>query len=54
MAQIANMARIPELRKRIFFALGLLAVYRLGVQVPTPGIDAVALKQFLINKPIRF
>ncbi|MCB1197575.1 MAG: preprotein translocase subunit SecY [Deltaproteobacteria bacterium] len=46
MAQIANMARIPELRKRIFFALGLLAVYRLGVQVPTPGIDAVALKQF--------
>ncbi|MCB0272921.1 MAG: preprotein translocase subunit SecY [Bdellovibrionales bacterium] len=46
MAQIANMARIPELRKRILFALGLLAVYRLGVHVPTPGIDTVALKQF--------
>lgn len=46
MAQIANMARIPELRNRILFALGLLAVYRLGVQIPTPGIDTVALKQF--------
>src|SRR3984957_5294353 len=37
---IANMFRIPDLRKRIFFTLGLLAVYRFGGHIPTPGIDA--------------
>jgi preprotein translocase subunit SecY len=46
MSTVANMAKIPELRKRIFFALGMIAVYRLGCHVPTPGIDAEALKQF--------
>lgn len=46
MASVANMAKIPELRKRIFFTIALIAVYRLGVHVPTPGIDAAALAQF--------
>lgn len=32
--------RTPELRAKIFFTLGLLAIYRLGVFVPTPGFDA--------------
>ena len=35
----ANMFRVPDLRKRLMFTLGLLAVYRLGGHVPTPGID---------------
>ncbi len=37
-------AKIPELRKRIFFTLGMLIIYRIGVFVPTPGIDAEKLK----------
>src|SRR6201994_4896121 len=41
-----NIFRIPELRKRIGFTLGLLAVYRLGAHIPTPGINADALAQF--------
>ncbi|HLG18996.1 MAG TPA: preprotein translocase subunit SecY [Bdellovibrionota bacterium] len=45
MANIANVAKIPELRNRILFSLGLVAVYRLGVQVPVPGVDAAALHQ---------
>jgi preprotein translocase subunit SecY len=43
---IANMFRIPDLRKRILFTLGLLAVYRLGGHIPTPGIDSNRLAQF--------
>ena len=35
----ANVFRIPDLRKRVLFTLALLAVYRLGGHVPTPGIN---------------
>lgn len=38
--------KIPELRKKIFFTLGVLAIYRLGVHIPTPGIDSAALQEF--------
>ncbi|MFZ2041375.1 MAG: preprotein translocase subunit SecY [Desulfobacterales bacterium] len=38
--------KIPELKRRILYTLGLLLVYRIGVHVPTPGIDAVALASF--------
>jgi preprotein translocase subunit SecY len=41
-----NLFRIPDLRKRIIFTFLLLAVYRLGSQIPTPGIDALALQEF--------
>ncbi|NNG01033.1 MAG: preprotein translocase subunit SecY [Desulfobacteraceae bacterium] len=41
-----NIFKIPELKKRIFYTLALLAVYRVGVFVPTPGIDRVALESF--------
>src|SRR5579864_7860359 len=34
-----NIFRIPDLRKRVLFTLGILAVYRLGAFIPTPGID---------------
>ncbi len=41
-----NIIKIPELKKRILYTLALLAVYRVGVHVPTPGIDSVALASF--------
>ncbi|MFZ3045869.1 MAG: preprotein translocase subunit SecY [Desulfatirhabdiaceae bacterium] len=41
-----NIFRIPELKKRILFSLALLIVYRIGVHIPVPGIDAVALASF--------
>ena len=44
--KIANIFRIPDLRKRVLFTLGLLAVYRLGAHIPTPGINADLLAQF--------
>ncbi len=47
MAQgFTNIFKIPELKNRILITLFLLAVYRIGVHVPTPGIDAAALKSF--------
>src|SRR5689334_9103946 len=42
----ANMFRVPDLRKRILFTLGLLAVYRLGSQIPTPGINLQRWAEF--------
>ncbi|HEY2774909.1 MAG TPA: preprotein translocase subunit SecY [Candidatus Binatia bacterium] len=41
-----NLPRIPELRRRLGFTLALLAVYRLAVAVPTPGIDGEALGEY--------
>jgi preprotein translocase subunit SecY len=37
--------KIPELRKRVLFTLGILAIYRVGVAIPIPGIDAGAIQQ---------
>src|SRR5690348_15959347 len=44
--KLANIFRVPDLRKRILFTLGLLAVYRLGGHIPTPGVNADKLQQF--------
>jgi preprotein translocase subunit SecY len=41
-----NIFRIPELKKRVLFSLGMLAVYRVGCHIPTPGIDSQALSLF--------
>jgi preprotein translocase subunit SecY len=43
---LRNIWDIPDLRKRVLFTLGLLAVYRLGNHIPTPGINAEALIDF--------
>lgn len=43
---LAEIAKIPDLRNRVLYTLGLLAVYRLGVFVPAPGVDRVALGKF--------
>jgi preprotein translocase subunit SecY len=45
--KFANIFRIPDLRKRILFTLGLLAVYRIGGHIPIPGINSQMFSQFL-------
>ena len=42
----ANVFRIPDLRKRVLFTLAMLAVYRLGSHIPTPGIDLHKWEEF--------
>ncbi len=46
MSTLQNILAIPELRRRILFTLAMLAVYRVGCHVPTPGIDAHVLAKF--------
>jgi preprotein translocase subunit SecY len=46
-SSIANIAKIPELRKRIAFTLALLAVYRVGIFVSTPGANRAVMKQVM-------
>jgi preprotein translocase subunit SecY len=43
---LQNIFKIPELKKRVMFSLGMLAVYRIGCFIPTPGIDRIALASF--------
>ena len=49
MSGIEGLVKITELRKRILFSLLVLAVYRIGVHVPTPGVDSAALQQVFAN-----
>ena len=44
---LANVFRVSELRNRVLFTLGLLAVYRLGASVPIPGVDAIRFEEFV-------
>ena len=44
--KLANIFRIPDLRKRVLFTLALLFVYRVGGHIPTPGVNADKLAQF--------
>ena len=43
MDSLKNIFAITELRRRVFFTLGLLAVYRVGSHIPTPGLSKEAL-----------
>ena len=43
---VENLARLPELKKKILWTFILLAVYRLGIHVPVPGVDPLALADF--------
>ncbi len=43
---LKNIFAIPDLRRRVIFMFGLLAVYRVGAHIPTPGVDSTALQQF--------
>jgi preprotein translocase subunit SecY len=49
-AGLANIAKIPELKRRILFTLLMLAVYRIGCFIPTPGVDAEALMAFFARQ----
>jgi preprotein translocase subunit SecY len=42
----ANIFNVPDLRKRVLFTFLLLAVYRLGSHIPTPGVDPMAINEF--------
>ncbi len=42
-----TLGKATELRQRILFTVGLLIVYRLGTYIPVPGIDGIALRQFM-------
>jgi len=44
LASMANMFRVPELRNKILFTLGIVLIYRLGCYIPAPGIDLNAVK----------
>jgi preprotein translocase subunit SecY len=41
-----NLLKLPELKRKIFITLALLFVYRIGIHVPTPGVNGAALSSF--------
>ena len=43
---IANILKVPDLRKRVAFTFFIMAIYRLGAHVPTPGINTDLLRQW--------
>src|SRR5215468_3290386 len=45
--KLLNIFRIPDLRKRILFTLGLLAVYRIGAHIPIPGINSELFQRYI-------
>src|SRR3989338_219281 len=46
LSAFANCFKIPELKKKIIFTLGIVAVYRIGCYIPTPGINGAVLAEF--------
>ncbi|KAF0231544.1 MAG: preprotein translocase subunit [Desulfovibrionaceae bacterium] len=46
MQGVENLARLPELKKKILWTFLILAVYRVGIHVPVPGVDPLALNDF--------
>jgi len=44
---IGNVFKIPELKRKVFFTLGILVVYRIGAHIPTPGINSAALAEVM-------
>lgn len=50
MSAIDGIAKNTDLRKRILFSITMLAVYRLGVHIPTPGVDGTTVLQFFSNR----
>ncbi|MEO5727760.1 MAG: preprotein translocase subunit SecY [Byssovorax sp.] len=50
LAGISNFHKVPELRRRVIFTLGMLAVYRIGVFVSIPGVDRNAMHQYVAKQ----
>ena len=44
--------KLPDLKRRILFTLGMLFVFRLGAQIPVPGIDKVAMEQLFTGNGV--
>lgn len=44
---LSRISRVPELRRRLLFSLGVLAIYRLGVFITVPGVDRSAMQQVM-------
>ena len=50
LSNFQNIFKIEELKRRVLFTLAMLAVYRIGCHIPTPGINGDALSKFLLQK----
>lgn len=50
LSTVRNIFKVPELKVRVLFTLSLLAVYRIGAHIPTPGINGEALSRFLTER----
>ncbi len=50
LAGITNFHKVPELRKRVFYTLFMLAVYRIGCFVTTPGVDRNVMRKFVATQ----
>ena len=49
LAALANVLRVPELRRRVIFTLVMFAVFRLGTHIPVPGVNAAMIEQLFNN-----
>ena len=49
LAFLANIYRVPELRRKTIFTMVMFGVFRLGVQIPVPGVDATMIEQLFNN-----
>lgn len=54
LSNVQNIFKVEELKRRIFFTLALLVVYRVGCHIPTPGINGEALSKFLSEQAGNF
>jgi preprotein translocase subunit SecY len=43
----SNILKVPELRRRIIFTLGIIAIYRVGIFITTPGVDRSVMKNIV-------
>jgi preprotein translocase subunit SecY len=50
LTSLRNVFKIPELKKKVLYTLGILVIYRLGSHIPTPGINIVALGEFFLHQ----
>lgn len=54
MSILANIAKVPELRRRLLFTLGMIAVYRVGIFVTTPGVDRNVMRRLMQDSSATF
>jgi preprotein translocase subunit SecY len=47
---IADILKVPELKRRIFFTLAIITAYRVGASIPVPGVNADALRAFFASQ----